>query len=41
MKGLVLVLISALFASTASAQAPLTKVRVAYDGFSMTSGPMT
>ncbi len=28
------------FATTASAQESLTKVRVAYDGFSMTSGPL-
>jgi NitT/TauT family transport system substrate-binding protein len=28
------------FATTAAAQEPLTKVRVAYDGFSMTSGPL-
>ena len=30
----------ALTATAAMAQAPLTKVRVAYDGFSMTSAPM-
>src|SRR6266545_3696965 len=30
----------ALTATAAAAQAPLTKVRVAYDGFSMTSAPM-
>jgi NitT/TauT family transport system substrate-binding protein len=28
------------FATAAAAQEPLTKVRVAYDGFSMTSGPL-
>src|SRR2546426_3923977 len=30
----------ALTATAAMAQAPLTKLRVAYDGFSMTSAPM-
>jgi NitT/TauT family transport system substrate-binding protein len=41
MKRLSLLALSTLLATAAAAQAPLTKVRVAFDGFSMTSGPMT
>jgi NitT/TauT family transport system substrate-binding protein len=40
MKRLSLVLISAMLAAAAAAQTELTKVRVAFDGFSMTSGPL-
>jgi NitT/TauT family transport system substrate-binding protein len=41
MKRLSLVLMSALLAAAAAAQTELTKIRVSFDGFSMTSGPMT
>src|SRR5919197_312902 len=40
MKRLILLAIAALFATASVAQESLTKVRVAYDGFSMTSAPM-
>ncbi|MEA2956276.1 MAG: hypothetical protein QOJ58_1776, partial [Alphaproteobacteria bacterium] len=36
----VLVALTSLAVSPAAAQQGLTKVRVAYDGFSMTSGPL-
>src|SRR6185503_8232771 len=32
---------SAMLAAVAAAQSNLTKIRVAFDGFSMTSGPLT
>jgi NitT/TauT family transport system substrate-binding protein len=41
MKRLALVLMSAMLAAAAAAQTELAKVRVAFDGFSMTSGPLT
>ena len=37
---IVLVALTALAATPAASQQGLTKVRVAYDGFSMTSGPL-
>jgi ABC-type nitrate/sulfonate/bicarbonate transport system substrate-binding protein len=40
MNRLVLVALAALFATSSAAQESLTKVRIAYDGFSMTSAPM-
>jgi NitT/TauT family transport system substrate-binding protein len=40
MKRLILLAVAAMVASPSFAQEPLTKVRVAYDGFSMTSAPM-
>jgi NitT/TauT family transport system substrate-binding protein len=40
MKRLILLAVAALLATPGAAQESLTKVRVAYDGFSMTSAPM-
>jgi NitT/TauT family transport system substrate-binding protein len=40
MKRLILLAIATIFATSSAAQETLTKVRVAYDGFSMTSAPM-